>query len=125
MAFAKGDATAILSNKTAAASASTTLADCTTITTTDATDLHIHCKVAYNAAATLGVRVKLFASYDNDTNYESNPFWQFDMPFTANVTIGYSARVPFSAKYIKVQVTNLDTGQSATAIYIYYSMQTA
>ena len=57
MAFAKGDATAILSNKTAAASASTTLADCTTITTTDATDLHIHCAVTYHGSATLGVRV--------------------------------------------------------------------
>ena len=64
MAFAKNnpDDAIIITNKTAAASATTAIGDCTAIDTTDATDLHIHCSVAYNGAATLGVRVKLVAS---------------------------------------------------------------
>ena len=127
MAFAKNDPddNEILTNKTAAASVSTALADCTAITTTDATDLHIHMLMTYHGSATLGGRVKLYASYDDGTNYESNPFWQFDMPFTAGATIRYSHQVPPSPKRIKLQVTNLDTGQSITAIYAYYSIQTA
>jgi hypothetical protein len=126
MAYAKNDPddNEILTNKTAAASGSTALADCTAITTTDATDLAIHVKLTFNASATLGARVKLFASYDDGTNYESYPFWQYDIAYTSGAQSA-SARVPFSQKRIKVQVTNLDTGQSITAIYVYYSIQTA
>ena len=127
MAFAKNDpdAAKILDNKTAAASASTALADCTAIDTTDATDLHIHSIMTFNGAATLGATVKLFASYDDGTNYEDVAFWSYSVAVSAGNTIHSSARVPFSAKFIKVQVTNLDTGQSITAIYIYYTIQTA
>jgi len=127
MAFAKNDPddNKIIDNKSAAALASTALADCTAITTTDYTDLAIHTTVTYHGAAALGGRVKLYASKDDGTNYDDDPFWSYDLPFTAGATKSYSQRVPFAQKRIKVQVTNLDTGQSITAIYAYYTGQSA
>ena len=88
-------------------------------------DLAIHTTVTYNGAAALGGRVKLYASKDDGTNYDDDPFWSYDLPFTAGVTKSYSQRVPFAQKRIKVQVTNLDTGQPITAIYAYYTGQSA
>ncbi len=108
----------ILSNKTAAASGSTTLGDCTVIDTNACVGLAIECKVTYNGSATKGVRVKLFGSYD-DVNYDSDPYDYFDMPFTAGSTISCSFNTIPGPRYIKAQVTNLDTGQSATGIYVY------
>jgi len=116
--------TKILSNKTAAASGSTTLSDCTTIDTTSVISLAIEAKATYNASATLGVRVKVFASGD-DTNYGDLPIAQFDLPFAANTTKRWSRDIIPAEKYMKVQVTNLDTAQSATAIYVYAHAQTA
>jgi len=108
----------ILSNKTAAASGSTTLTDCTTIDTSACLLLGIECVVTYHASATQGVTVKIFASGD-DSNYGTTEIDSFAMPFAANTTKRWSRPIIPAEKYMKVQVTNNDTGQSATAIYIY------
>jgi hypothetical protein len=123
MALAKS-VTEILSNKTAAASGSTTLSDCTTIDTTSVISLAIEARATYHASATLGVRVRVFASGD-DSNYGDSPIAQFDLPFAANTTKRWSRDIIPAEKYMKVQVTNLDTAQSATAIYVYAHAQTA
>lgn len=128
MAFAKGDPDddEILTNKAVAASASSLLSDCTAITTTDGTDLHIHVKITYNAAATQGGLLKMYASYDDGTNFESYPFWTTALGYTAADTAVYaSARVPFAPKYVKAQITNQDTGQALTVDFIRYTLQTA
>jgi hypothetical protein len=125
MVLAKANPTAILSNVSAAANASTTLSACTAIDTTSAIDLHLHCRCTYASGSTTGARVKLFTSYDGGTTWESNPFYQFDMPFVTNSSVQFSARVPFSPKNIRVQITNLDLSNAISAIYVYYTMQTA
>lgn len=114
--------TEILSNKTAAAGASTTLTDCTTVTTTDCIDLAINVKLTFNAAATGGARVKAFGSND-DSTYDTDPYWQADIAFTSGAR-EQSFTFPHAPKYLKFQVTNIDTGQSITAIYISSHVQT-
>jgi hypothetical protein len=116
--------TPILTNKTAAASGTTILSECTTIDTTSVISLAIEALVTYHSSATLGVRVDVYASGD-DTNYGSIPIAQFTMPFTANTTRRWSRDIIPAEKYLKVQVTNLDTAQSATAIHVYAHAQTA
>jgi hypothetical protein len=126
LSFAKDDPIEIVTNETAAANASTDIEDSDPILTTDFTDLHVHCALTYNVAATLGAVVKLYASKDDGTNYENRPCWQFYMPHTTgNTVISYSAQCPHSAKRMKAVVTNLDLAQSITAIYVSYTPQTA
>jgi hypothetical protein len=115
MAFAK-TITTVLSNKTAAASSSTTLSDCTTAVTTDYLNLAILVRLTFNASATLGARVKAFASND-DSTYNTYPFWQADISYLSGAQ-AQAFQLPSGPKYLKFQVTNLDTGQSITAIYI-------
>jgi hypothetical protein len=122
MAFAK-TITTVLSNKTAAASGSTTLTDCTTVTTTDHIGLAILVRATFNASATLGARVKAFASNDGST-YSTEVYWQADIPYTSGARIA-AFDVPRGPKYLKFQVTNLDTAQSITAIYVDTHVQTA
>lgn len=108
----------ILTNKTAAASNSTTLTDCTTIDTEAVLMLGIECKVTYHGSATLGVTVGVYDSSDNVT-FDTNPSDQWDMPFTAGASISKTVATLPAGRYKKVKVTNNDTGQSATAIYVY------
>ncbi|MFA5380106.1 MAG: hypothetical protein WC455_30375 [Dehalococcoidia bacterium] len=116
MALGKTVAT-ILSNKTAAASNSTTLTDCTTIDTAAVLMLGIGVKLTFNAAATGKATVKVFASPD-DTNYDSEPCDEWDIPWE-NATVSKTVPTLPAARYLKVQVTNADAGQSITAIYVY------
>jgi hypothetical protein len=117
MALGKTVAT-ILSNKTAGEGAGTVLSECTTIDTAAVLMLGIECKVTYHASATLGVTVKVFASYD-DTNYDTYPCDQWDMPFVADTTVSKTVSTLPAGRHLKVQVYNNDTAQDATAIYVY------
>lgn len=119
--------TKVVDNQTVAESASLDLANSTAIgpTSTDTLiNLAIEITVAYNASATAGCTVKLFASYDG-TNYDTDPYDQFDMPFTANTTKSQTFAVNPAPKYLKVGVTNLDTAQDITAFSAWAHTQAA
>lgn len=122
MAIAK-TVTNILSNKTAGTSASTTLTDCTTIDTTSCINLGIQVRLTFNASATAGARVKVFGSND-DSTYGTVPYAQADIAYVSGAQ-GASFSIPHAIKYLKVQVTNLDSGQTITAIYVDSHVQTA
>jgi hypothetical protein len=121
MTFTK-TVTTILSNKTAGTSASTTLTDCTTIDTTSCINLALSIRLTFNASATLGGRIKVFGSND-DSTYATNPFWQGDVAFASGAQESMF-QIPSGIKYLKVQVTNLDTAQTITAIYVDSHVQT-
>ena len=119
--------TKVVDAQTVAASSSLSLANSTAIgpTSTDALiNLAIECTVTYNASATLGCTVKLYASYDG-TNYDTDPYDQFDMPFTAGATKSQTFALNPAPKYLKVGVTNNDTGQSITAFSAWAHTQAA
>jgi len=113
----------ILDNKSAAKSASTDLADCTAIDGSAMIALGIEVLLTFNASATLGATVKIFTSADG-TNYTSADTQEYDIPYS-NATVRHSFTVAAGHKNYKVQVTNLDTGQSITAIYVYSEPQVA
>lgn len=115
--------TTVLSNKTAAASNSTTLTDCTTVDTSAHVNLAIVVRATFNASATLGCIVKAFASND-DSTYNTYTYWQANMAYTSGAQ-AQAFNVPAGPRYLKFQVTNLDAGQSITAIYIDTHVQTA
>jgi len=125
MALGKTVSAALLSNKTAAANASTTIGDCTTITTTDYIGLAVTVNLTFNGAATLGAIIKAFAS-DDDANYDSagKPYWQEAIAYVSGAQIVHFD-FPSGPKYMKFLLTNLDTGQSITAIYVYATPQNA
>lgn len=119
--------TKVVNNQTVAESASLDLSNSTAIGPTDTStliNLAIECTVTYNASATAGCTVKLYASYDG-TNYDSDPYDQFDMPFTANTTKSQTFAVNPAPKYLKVGVTNLDTAQDITAFSAWAHTQAA
>jgi hypothetical protein len=125
MVISKGTPSTVLSNKTAAAAGATTLTDCTTIDTNTCIALAIEVKVTYGSAATLAGTVKIFASYD-DSNYDTDPIEQFDLPFTTNTTKSQSFNVMPGPRYLKVQIVNNETAGSnkdITAAYVYAHQQ--
>jgi hypothetical protein len=115
--------TSILDNKTAAASASTSLADCTAIDTNGVLSLGIGYRVTYHGSATAAGVLKLFASYDG-TNYDDQVYDQWTLPFLAGASYEGHYSVHPGPRYLKALVTNLDTVQSITGIYIYSEPQT-
>ena len=125
MALGKTISAVLLDNKTAAANASTTIGDCTTITTTDYIGLAIRLKLTFNGAATLGAILKAFGS-DDDANYDSagKPYWQEAISYVSGAQ-DLHFDFPSGPKYMKFLLTNLDTGQSITAIYVYATPQNA
>lgn len=120
-------ATKVVDAQTVAASSSLSLANSIAIGPTDTSaliNLAIECTVTYNAGATLGCTVKLYASYDG-TNWDTDPYDQFDMPFAAGTTKSQTFAVNPAPKYLKVGVTNLDTVQSITAFSAWAHTQAA
>ena len=111
----------ILDNKSAAKSASTDIADCTAIDGSSMIALGIEVLLTFNASATLGATVKIFSSSDG-TNYTTADCQEYDIPYS-NGTVRHSFSVLPGHKNYKVQVTNLDTAQSITAIYVYSEPQ--
>lgn len=115
--------TAILSNKTAAASTATLLSDCTAIDTSQATNAcAIEVLLTFHASATLGATLKVYGSYDG-TNWDTDTYAEASIAKTSGARSQSFAVVP-GPKYLKAQVLNLDTAQSITAITIYEHIQT-
>jgi hypothetical protein len=106
----------ILSNKTAAKSASTALADCTAVDGSAIVALGIEVLLTFNASATLGATVGVYTSSDG-SNYTTSAVQTYSIPYS-NATVRVAFCVLPGHKNYKVMVTNLDTGQSITAIYV-------
>ena len=111
----------ILDNKTVAKSASSVVSECTAIDGSAVVALGIEVLMTFNASATLGATVKVLTSADG-TNYTTATVQEYDIPYS-NATVRHAFSVLCGHKYYKVQVTNLDTGQSITAIYVYSEPQ--
>lgn len=119
--------TKVVDNKTVAASSSLSLSDSTAIgpiSTDTLINLAIECTVTFASGATNGCTVKIFASYDG-SNYDTDPYDQFDMPFAANTTKSQTFAVNPAPKYLKVGVTNNDTAQSISAFSAWAHTQSA
>jgi hypothetical protein len=111
----------IMSNLTAAKSASTALADCTAIDGSAAIAIGIEVLLTFNASATLGATVHVYTSEDG-TNYTTVSLMDFDIAYQ-NATVRTSFNIFPGHKNYKIVVQNLDTGQSITAIYAYSEPQ--
>ena len=112
----------ILDNKTVAKSASSVVSECTAIDGSAVVALGIEVLMTFNASATLGATVKVLTSADG-TNYTGVSLMEFSIAVSAGNAVRSSFNVFSGHKYYKVQVTNLDTAQSITAIYVYSEPQ--
>ena len=73
--------------------------------------------LTYNTSATKGGKVEILRTTDGGTTYQvdaDSPFG-FNLPFVANTTEHYVFSVPGTISQFKVNLINLDTGQSITA----------
>lgn len=123
MALSK-TSTKILDNKTANASSSTSLGDCTAVDLSTAVQMAIDVELTFNASATAGATVKVYASDDNSV-WDTTPYDQFDIAVSAgNAVKAHFAILP-APKYLKALITNLDATYSITAINIYAIPQVA
>jgi hypothetical protein len=115
---------AILENKTVAENASSVVSECTAVDGSSMVALGIEVLLTFHASATLGATVKVFTSSDG-SNYTTNDTQEYDIPVSAGATVRHSFTVNPGHKYYKIQVTNLDTAQDITALYIYAEPQVA
>lgn len=116
----------IVTNKTAAASGTTTLSECTSIAGSALVALGFYVQLEYGSGGTLptaGAVVQVYGSPD-DTRWSSWPIQEVDVPLPA---AGGACGIAFSTlpghKYYKVRVKNLDTAQAITGIYVYSEPQ--
>lgn len=71
-------------------------------------------RVAFHAAATKGVEVSIITS-PNAVLWDTEPYIEnLEPPFEAGGTKQLTVPIDVSARYIKLKVINLDTGQSVT-----------
>jgi hypothetical protein len=115
--------TRIITNSTIGASS---YADSTTfIDTADCIGFGVEGICTYSTAATQGLRLQAFGSYDS-TGWDDSPFWQADMPFAAATSSqGKTFGFPFDPKYVKIRALNLSTANSVSAVDVYSHVQTA
>ncbi len=113
---------AILENKTVQESASSVLAECTAVDGSAVVALGFEILLTFHGSATLGATVKVFTSSDG-TNYCTNDTQEYDIPVSAGNTVRHSFTVLPGHKNYKIQVTNLDTAQDITALYVYSEPQ--
>ena len=79
-------------------------------------------RVTYNAAATAGIRVKLYYSPDGD-NYDTVAYGYYDVDLTAGGTIQETKLVDAPENgNLRVAVENLDAAQAATGISVWVSI---
>ena len=114
--------TLILDNKTAQESASTTLGDCTSEDLSTALQCAIEVDMTFDASATAGATVKVFASGDG-TNFDTVEYATQSVDVSAGNAIQVTFPINPAAKYIRVQVTNLDTTYDITAISVWSIVQ--
>jgi len=75
-------------------------------------------RVAYNASATAGIRVRWLYSPDN-TNYDSveeadSQGNYYDLTFTAGATRQVTLLIPLLTKFIRISIVNKDTTYAHT-----------
>lgn len=114
--------TKILDDKTAAASSSTTLSDCTAEDLSAALQCAIEVDMTFHGSATQGATVKVFASGDG-TNFDTVEYATQSVAVSAGNSIQVTFPINPAVKYFRVQVTNLDSGQSITAISVWSIVQ--
>jgi len=112
----------ILDNKTAAASGSTTLGDCTAEDLSAALQCAIEVDMTFHEAATQGATIKVFASGDG-TNFDTVEYATQSVAVSAGNAIQVTFPINPAVKYFRVQVTNLDSVQSITAISVWSIVQ--
>lgn len=112
----------ILDNKTVAASASSVLTDCTAVAGATLVALGVEAVMTFHASATAGATIKVFSSR-NGTNFTTTPIQEYDVPVSANATVRHAFTVLPGHAYYRVQVTNLDAGQSITALSVFAEPQ--
>lgn len=115
---------ALLENKTVQETASSELAECSAVDGSVMVALGIEVLLTFHGSATAGATVKVFSSSDG-TNYCTASTQEYDIPVAAGGTVRHSFTVLPGHKYYKVQVTNLDTAQDITALYVYAEPQVA
>jgi len=118
----------VLTNKTAAASGTTVLSDCTSIDGSALVALGIWVRLTYGSGATLptaGAVVQVYASPDDDpTHWSSWPIQEADVPLpAAGGACGFAFTVLPGHAFYQVRVKNLDAAQAITAIYVYSEPQ--
>jgi len=83
----------------------------------------ITARVKYNAAASQGLKVKLFFSPDGE-NYDTVAYTSFDVNFSAGAAVQETKIIDApETGYLRISVQNLDTGQSATGIKVWTTIQ--
>lgn len=112
----------ILDNKTAAASGSTTLGDCTAEDLSAALQCAIEVDMTFHESATQGATIKVFASGDG-TNFDTVEYATQSVAVSAGNAIQVTFPINPAVKYFRVQVTNLDAAQSITAISVWSIVQ--
>jgi len=81
--------------------------------------LTVTTNVTYNAAATSGVRLKLYFSPDSK-HYDTVPYAYYDIDLTAGATVQETQGVDAPEKgHLRVAVANLDAAQAATDIRVW------
>ncbi len=116
----------IASNVTVAAN--TLGAASTGVDLSGAVDFGIGYKMTFNASATLGATIELYADPEGaDVDFTVGTYDDPTDAADVAVDAGHQAMgfIPLSrsAKYVKAKVRNLDTGQSITGIYLYATVQ--
>ena len=109
-----------LTDASLAASASTALSDNEDLS--KATSWLLTITATFNAAATAGLRLYLYPTYDG-TNFDTQPwdgwFWQMDVNDAGNPEIRTSPPLNVSPKGCKFLLTNLDGAQAITSITVH------
>lgn len=92
--------------------------------------LNIGYTLTFNASATAGARIELYtdptganSSFSIGTYDDLIDSW--DIAVDAGHAVNGSVRMDDSAKYVKVRLRNLDTGQTITGASLYGTIQTA
>lgn len=114
--------TTIVSGQSADVSGETTLGNCSELSLNEAVQVEIEAVVTYNASATSGAVVRIWAAAVMGT-YGDEPIDEFALPFTAGTTVRHSFQTLASPRYIKATVRNLDESHPVTAISVMATVQ--
>lgn len=126
MAITKS-ATNIIDNQTAAASGSV---ESTGIDLSNAIDLAIGFELTFDASATGGARIELYADPEGASatftiGANQEPTDEHDVPVSTGNTIEGVVPMVRSPKYCKIRVVNRDADYSITGISVWAQVQTA
>lgn len=127
MALAKTPTT-LLSNVTVSAAGTQT--STSSLDLSSAISLAIGFTMTFNASATSGARIEVFADPTGaNTSFSVGSYDDlidsWDIPVDAGHTVNGAVQLNHSAKYVKVRLKNLDAGYTITAAYLYGIVQTA